>query len=284
MKQFMNEFSQRVWPPGMRTAFCYSFRDGKSCAMKDGNPFGPFWDHFHVDFNSHVEHNNLFWNSWYEEAAIEWNKRFPRQKYPVMAFHGAPGTFPSLQRNQYLQKYVHFSDHISQKAEDFINNVIKGRYVAIHLRNGFDMTRVCRDITQDKFESLFSSAQCTGYDRKRALTEEMCHPSEEEIVRKVRKHLKRIDASILFIATDNDPMIELFQHELGEKVRIHTWKEQHDVDDTIIDLALLSRADFFIGNCVSSFTAFVRRQRESRNRPFDFFSLDDSVLNWHEEL
>lgn len=284
MKQFMNEFSPRVWPAGMRTAFCYSFRDGKSCAMKDGNPFGPFWDHFNIDFDFHVEHNPFYWNTHNKEDADEWNRKFPHRKYPVLAFHGVPGHFPSIKRNQHLQKFVSFSDHISQKAEAFINDVIKGRYVAIHLRNGIDMTRVCRDIPKYEYDSLFSSEQCTGYDRKRQFTEDMCNPPSKEIERKVRMHLKRIGSTNLFIATDNEPLIDYFKAKLGMNVNIHMWKENHDVDDAIVDLAILSRADFFIGNCVSSFSAFVRRQRESRNRPFDFFSVDDSLFNKHDEL
>ena len=282
MKQFMHEFAPRVWPPGMRTGFCYSYRDGKNCAMKEGNPFGPFWDHFNINFDYYSEHINLLWDTWHESVAEEWNSTFPQRKYPVLAFHGAPGHFPSLQMNQHLQKYIHFSEHISKKADDFIKNEIKGeRYVGIHLRNGIDMTRVCDDIIKDKYESLFASAQCTGYDKKRPLTTEMCNPPRREIMSKVKKYIKKINASTLFIATDNDPLIKYFRKELDKNIKILMWKPEHDVDDVIIDLALLSKSDYFIGNCVSSFSAFVRRQRETRNRDFDFFS---GSLNNHDEL
>lgn len=56
--------------------FCYAFRDGKKCAMKDGNPFGPFWDHFGVEFDSYMDHPGILWGTQNENTMQEWNRRY----------------------------------------------------------------------------------------------------------------------------------------------------------------------------------------------------------------
>ena len=52
LEDFIAEFGAEKWPPGKRIGYCYRARDGENgCEMKQGNPFGPFWDGLGIDFD-----------------------------------------------------------------------------------------------------------------------------------------------------------------------------------------------------------------------------------------
>ncbi len=50
--------------------------------MKEGNPFGPFWDELGVDFDSYQKF------SWSFDELEKWFSEFPPEKFPVLAFKG----------------------------------------------------------------------------------------------------------------------------------------------------------------------------------------------------
>lgn len=52
-RDFMKDLAPSHWPPGNRTGVCYG-KPGRECQMKEGNPFGPFWDGLGVDFDKMV--------------------------------------------------------------------------------------------------------------------------------------------------------------------------------------------------------------------------------------
>jgi peptide-O-fucosyltransferase len=76
--------------------------------MKEGNPFGPFWDELKVDFVDTVAYHL----SYDEYLVDQWNQLFPPDRYPVLALKGAPAGFPMEARHRHLQKYMTWSETI----------------------------------------------------------------------------------------------------------------------------------------------------------------------------
>jgi peptide-O-fucosyltransferase len=60
----------------------------------------------------------------------------------VLAFTGAPASFPVQEENLELHRYLVWSDTIKDQAIEFIRNVLPvGPFIGIHLRNGVDWVR-----------------------------------------------------------------------------------------------------------------------------------------------
>ena len=69
--------------------------------------------------------------------------RFPVAKHPVLAFSGAPGSFPVAKHNRDLQKYFKWSENIASLADSFIQaHLMNGPFVGIHLRLGSDWVKL----------------------------------------------------------------------------------------------------------------------------------------------
>ncbi|XP_013774815.1 GDP-fucose protein O-fucosyltransferase 1-like, partial [Limulus polyphemus] len=270
MEDFMKNLAPVVWPPGKRTVFCYRSRgETDDCNAKEGNPFGPFWDTFNVDFDDSEFYGPLHYDVHHHQMSKKWNEKYPPEKFLVIAFTGAPASFPVQIENRELHKYLEWSETVNAAANTFVKSVMpKGSYVAIHLRNGIDWTRACEHVQHSPL--LFSAPQCLGYNSEHGkVTKEMCFPSKEIILRQLKRVVKAMKAKSVFVASDNDHMINDINKAL-QNLKVKAYKL--DKSDPHVDLAIMGRANHFIGNCVSSFTAFVKRERDVFGLPSSFWA------------
>ncbi|XP_012266691.2 GDP-fucose protein O-fucosyltransferase 1 [Athalia rosae] len=271
MERFMNSLAPIVWPPSKRISFCYSIRGiTGSCNAKEGNPFGPFWDTFNVEFVSSEFYGPLHYDVHHSDMVYQWAKKYPPASWPVLAFTGAPASFPVQMENKKLQKCITWNDEIASQAKLFVKQHLpRGAYIGIHLRNGIDWARACEFISSSP--NLFAAPQCLGYRNERGkATPAMCLPPLELIVR----HLKRIirtknDVKSIYVASDNNHMIPELSKAL-KRMEIGVYK-QDEPASSHLDLAILGNSNYFIGNCISSFSAFVAREREVRGLPTFFW-------------
>lgn len=142
-EDFMTGLADEIWPPEKRISLCYSHRKGgevASCNAKEGNPFGPFWDTFGIDFTGgSATYGPLHYDVHHTDVAEEWEEKFPAGEWPVLAFTGAPAAFPIQAQNVGLQKYLVWNDDVTRRGEEFIAaRLAHGPFIAIHLRNGVD--------------------------------------------------------------------------------------------------------------------------------------------------
>ncbi|KAK3089660.1 hypothetical protein FSP39_005448 [Pinctada imbricata] len=182
---------------------------------------------------------------------------------------GAPAPFPMVEANVDLHKYLIWSDQIEEEVQAHIHKLFNGeKYIGIHLRNGVDWKSACDHA--DGQTSYMASPQCLGYNRNKKVTSKMCYPPKEEILRVLKNTVIQTKIKNIYVASDKNPMIkEIEDHLKAQKVKVHhldPWLPQ-------IDLAILGKSDYFIGNCVSSFTSFVSRERLVKNKPTSYWGL-----------
>ncbi|XP_038046118.1 GDP-fucose protein O-fucosyltransferase 1-like [Patiria miniata] len=275
MEVFMKKLAPKVWPLGQRKGFCHTFRGGDSCKMKEGNPFGPFWDNFNVDFDSYVEFGGGLNYIPSSSNAKKWNERFPASEYPVLAFGGAPGSFPVLEENVPLHQYLVWSDKIEKQASDFITKKLpEGPFLGVHMRNGLDWVNVCNNhVGVEQNRHLFGSPQCLGYRFEHGqVTKDMCFPPDDLVKRQIRRRVKKMKAKSVFVAADADPMMMVLTRML-EPIKVRVL--QFDEHELHVELAILARADHYIGNCISTFSAFAARERGVTGKSTSFWAVDE---------
>uniref|UniRef100_A0A8C6SKC4 GDP-fucose protein O-fucosyltransferase 1 n=1 Tax=Neogobius melanostomus TaxID=47308 RepID=A0A8C6SKC4_9GOBI len=266
LEEFMQKLAPKHWPPGTRRAYCYESaaqrsHDKKSCPMKDGNPFGPFWDHVGVDFDESVLFGGISFSSFHQP---HWMKKFPASEHPVLALPGAPAQFPVLQEHVRLQRFVVWSEKMEEEGERTIQTHLSRPYVGVHLRIGVDWQNACKLLDGgDTGPHFMASPQCVGYDRQKA------PPSRPTCVcRRSPRSAGR--SSCGWRRRGRDPFTSPPTRTKSRTVKVVTLQP----DSAQLDLYVLGRADHFIGNCVSSFTAFVKRQRDVQGLPSSFFGMD----------
>ncbi|KAJ0181805.1 hypothetical protein K1T71_002527 [Dendrolimus kikuchii] len=285
METFMKDVAPDVWPRNKRISFCYTQRIGEienNCNAKSGNPFGPFWDTFNIEFVGSEFYGPLNYDAHNNIMMEKWRKKYPYNKWPVLAFTGAPASFPVQKENLMLHRYLHWNDEVMGKARTFIkNNMSGGGFVGIHLRNGQDWMKACRHVKDSP--TLFAAPQCVGYKNERGpLTMSMCLPEESEIIKQIKRTLRKLnDTKYVFVASDSNHMITTLNNALQ---RLEVKVVKLGITDPHLDLAVLGQANYFIGNCVSSYSAFVKRERDARGLPSEFWSFPHRKKSNHEEL
>ena len=78
--------------------------------------------------------------------------------------------------------------------------------------------------------------------------------------------MKRHNAQYVYIATDGEDMLL----KLSKKFK-HVKFIKYPENNPHVDLCILGKADHTIVNCVSSFSAFVKRQRDSEDKTTEFW-------------
>ncbi|CAF0845341.1 unnamed protein product [Adineta ricciae] len=283
MKDFMVHLAEKIWPKGKRYVFCYTAQmnennEMKGCRAKDGNPFGPFWSHFNIEFDKDVFYEPLYFEIIRPDA---WNAKYPAAEYPVLAFSGPPGSFPALEQNIPLAKYFVYSDYIRNKAEKFLkkHKIVPEALLALHLRNGVDFERACGYINGKS--NFFASAQCLGFNLEKGieLTNAICYPSEDQIFKQTEAEIENTKPTVLYIAADGDHMLGKFEKRFAKQYGIKVIKytrsaDQSEGEAAHMDLYLLSVAQNAIVNCPSTFSAFAKRQRDANNKLTQFWGVE----------
>lgn len=283
MALFMEHIAPTIWPPSRRISFCYMERKSLtgeetqlSCNAKEGNPFGPFWDEFNIDFVASEFFGPLNYEVHHSKMAEKWASTYPADEWPVLAFTGAPASFPVQPENRDLQKYLQWSDTIDSAASKFIKTAVpKGAFIGVHLRNGVDWIRACDHIKSSP--NLFSAAQCLGYRNERGnVTMDMCLPGRDIIVRQLKRHIRGAkekgrhhEIRSVFVASDSNHMINELTDSL-QRLKVSVLRLS-DSSNPHLDLAILAKANHFFGNCVSSFSAFVKRERDAHGFASSFW-------------
>jgi peptide-O-fucosyltransferase len=198
--------------------------------------------------------------------------------------------------NTHLQKYMEWQHSIKQKVKKFITTLPKGPFIGIHLRNGADwviirhlkfdvlchmcemyfifQSRVC-DLVGESSQ-LFSSPQCLGYRNEYGkLTQEMCFPSTSTIIKQIKRAVKKIKATSVFVASDRNHLLSELATSLKQMGVVVT---KLDEESPHLDLAILSESNIFIGNCISSFSSFVKRSRDVFAFPTEFWGFPPDML------
>jgi peptide-O-fucosyltransferase len=270
-EHFMLYVAPQIWPAEKRYGFCWlppsMITENTDCQMS----LNSFWPELGVQsFVKSIPFNFDF------QDFDRWNSEFPPAQYPVIAFKGAPAIYPVQSVNRDNQRYMVLSDEIDAQVTKFINETFGAEaFVGVHLRNGEDWRIACDYMTE--MTTYMSSPQCMGDFNSKVIDKEICFPSTDTVlndlevllVRKLKKRVRHV-----YIATDKNSMVTEIKARFKDVLNLNL--VHHDPWLPLIDLAILSRSEFFVGNCISSFTSFVKRERDIKNRKSSFWGVCES--------
>lgn len=130
----------------------------------------------------------------------------------------------------------------------------------------------------EQIDQYMASPQClVGKGSRRKVTMSLCFPDKETILSDLERVLiDKLKGEVrhVYVATDKDPMIGDILEYLSDKIpRLNV--VHRDPWLPVSDLSALARSEWFIGNCVSSFTSFVKRERDIKGLPSSFWANSD---------
>ena len=152
MEQFMQDLAPTVWPLDARRVYCLSADPMRpTCRAKQGSPSRPFWDHFGIDFIGDVGVPL--------DALSPTQNLLPPAYHPVVAFHGAPTSYPAQPAHHPAQIYLTWTPALAERVALFAGSLARP-IVALHARTGSDWQAACA-LGQARSRFL-DSAQCLG--------------------------------------------------------------------------------------------------------------------------
>ena len=289
--QFLGHFGHR-WPPSERRAYC-EIRPGSHRAAKGnttcadlgvvGQP-GSYWHRIGVRFGGGEVRRK------YSRQSAP---QLPPAEHPVVVMTSAGFRFPAPLDTLARQSLLQWAEPVRTQARALITASVPDgdTFVAVHIRAGSDFRGACeREQVASTFagtgtgskdlERFFEARMCGG--RGYLLAPSMCVPAKEDYVAGVQGALHLTGSCHVFIATDLRPRelkryissellqvppqrasdcdkISIFQAPAMKSVGKGTRARRSP--DPRVDLATMALGAHFIGNCVSSFTAAVVRER-----------------------
>eukprot|EP00048_Salpingoeca_helianthica_P022799 m.20423 g.20423 ORF g.20423 m.20423 type:complete len:385 (-) comp7833_c0_seq1:36-1190(-) len=259
METFMKEIAPRVWPAAERHMYCFVNNNEMSqpdCQTKQGSPFGPFWDHFSVDFVRDVGITPSF----------DAHPELTPLSHPVIALRGAPAAFPVEVFHRYLQRYVVWNQERVEIANSYIDTHLARPFVAAHARVGSDWVSVCR--LGDGWTDFMENAQCN----RTRISAATCLPPLDDMATTIVAAARTAAAQHVLIGCDDPdvaPNLVAAVHKIAPSLVVHVAPPS----EPFLTAHLFSVADLFVGNCVSSFTAIAARTRAVTGLPTWFFGI-----------
>uniref|UniRef100_A0A1I8FUU8 GDP-fucose protein O-fucosyltransferase 1 n=1 Tax=Macrostomum lignano TaxID=282301 RepID=A0A1I8FUU8_9PLAT len=252
--------------------------------QKVGNPFGPFWDAFGVNFDRDEFYGNTAGSSLGDSES--WQRNYPSNRWPVLAFMGAPASFPAQPKHLGLHRHVAFNEEFLESLNLLMEaNDLQRPILGVHLRNNVDFSRACGTLLPQlpAGAGLFSSYQCFGPSSHLGqLSMKTCVPDDATILEDVNRLAKSLNIRTVFVATDFDAKLSLMKKAAPEAVKFVS--TQTLGTDVFQDVGLLTLADAVLLNCASSLSAFVRRSRDAAGRPSNYLGLAGATGWGHDEL